>query len=277
MRSFVLTAAALLLTVPCAARAADVLPAPGYEEVARRLTALIEAEAADKGLPAVSIALVDDQKIVWSRGFGFADPKAKTPATSDTVYRVGSVSKLFTDIAVMQLVEQGKIALEAPVVRYLPYFTLRDVRARDITVREMLSHSAGMPDEENYHWDQPEYDDGALERYVRGLASASLLFAPGERFSYSNCAYEVLGDLIAKVTGQPFETYMRVHLLEPLQMLTSTFLKRDVPPQLASALLSVPIQMSTSSPESPKCSWIPRPRRPMTPTECASSTIRKTL
>src|SRR5258707_256472 len=109
MRPPAVLALAVLLAAASAARAADVPPAPGYEEVARRLTALIEAEAADKGLPAVSIALVDDQKIVWSRGFGLADPKAKTPATADTVYRVGSVSKLFTDVAVMQLVERGTL------------------------------------------------------------------------------------------------------------------------------------------------------------------------
>src|SRR5947207_9813385 len=96
-----LLALAVLFSAAPAVRAADVPAAPGYEEVAKRLTALIEAEAADYGLPAVSIALIDDQKIVWSHGFGVSDPKAKTPANADTVYRVGSVSKLFTDIAVM--------------------------------------------------------------------------------------------------------------------------------------------------------------------------------
>ena len=76
----------------------------------------------EKKLPALSIALVDDQSIVWARGFGFADPKAKTPATAETIYRVGSVSKLFTDLAVMQLVERGVLDLDAPITNYLPDF-----------------------------------------------------------------------------------------------------------------------------------------------------------
>ena len=81
---------------------------------------------ADKELPALSIALVDDQRTVWARGFGFADPERRVEATADTVYRVGSVSKLFTDIALMQLVEQGKVDLDAPVERYLPDFRPRN-------------------------------------------------------------------------------------------------------------------------------------------------------
>jgi CubicO group peptidase (beta-lactamase class C family) len=97
--------------------AADVAPSPKYAPVLRKLTPFIEKQVAEKRLPALSIALVDDQEIVWTRGFGFANPQEKTPATADTVYRVGSVSKLFTDLAVMQLVEQGKLDLDAPESR----------------------------------------------------------------------------------------------------------------------------------------------------------------
>src|SRR5262249_5114634 len=96
--------------------------AKGYEETAPAPGHCITHELSDRRVPALSIALVDDQRIVWARGFGFSDPKAKKPATADTVYRVGSVSKLFTDIAVMQLVEQGKLDLDAPVANYLPDF-----------------------------------------------------------------------------------------------------------------------------------------------------------
>src|SRR5262249_55298411 len=104
-----------------------------------------------------------------------------------------------------------------------------------ITVQQMLSHVSGMPDADDYHWDQPEYDNGALERYVGSLADETLLFAPGERFAYSNIAYEVLGALIAKVSGQSFETSMQEQILRPLEMHTSTFLKEQVAPALATA------------------------------------------
>jgi CubicO group peptidase (beta-lactamase class C family) len=133
------------------------------------------------------------------------------------------------------LVEQGRLILNAPVAGYLPYFTLKDARYQAITVQQMLSHVSGMPDVEDYHWDQPEYDEGALERYVRSLAPETLLFAPGSQFAYSNIAYEVLGDLIAKISGHSFEEYMQAHLLHPLEMHTSTFLKAQVAPALATA------------------------------------------
>src|SRR5262245_40721948 len=95
------------------ARAGNVAPANGYETAARRLAALINYEVEDKRLPALSIALVDDQRIVWAQGFGLADPAGKVQATADTVYRVGSVSKLFTDLAVMQRVESRDLDLDA--------------------------------------------------------------------------------------------------------------------------------------------------------------------
>ena len=115
-----------------------------YVEVARLLKPWIETEVEAKKLPALSIALVDDQRIVWARGFGFADPGRKTPATAETVYRVGSVSKLFTDLAVMQLVEQGKLDLDTPVTRYVPEFAPRNPYGTAITLRQLMSHRSGL-------------------------------------------------------------------------------------------------------------------------------------
>ena len=89
-----------------------------------------------------------------------------------------------------------------------------------------------MPDVMDYHWDQPEYDDQALERYVRSLADQEMLFIPGDEFSYSNMAYEVMGDVIAKVSGISFEEYMQENILTPLEMENSTFLKQEVPSEL---------------------------------------------
>src|SRR5262249_36570080 len=123
---------------------ATVQPAAKYEAAAKALEAFITREIEDKRLPALSIALVDDQQIVWARGFGFADPKAKTPATAETVYRVGSVSKLFTDIAVMRLVEQGKLDLDAPVTKYLPDFKPKNPFNKLITLRQMMAHRSGL-------------------------------------------------------------------------------------------------------------------------------------
>jgi CubicO group peptidase (beta-lactamase class C family) len=152
------------------------------------------------------------------------------PVTAETLFHMASVTKPFVATSVMQLVEQGKVDLDAPITRYLPYFRLKDPRYRSITVRLMLTHTSGMPDVEDYLWDKPEFDDGALERYVRSLQDRLLLWEPGTKFAYSNMAYEVLGDLVAKVSGTSFEGYMSQNILKPLGMTSSTLLLQEAAP-----------------------------------------------
>src|SRR5688572_22098206 len=108
------------------------------------IEALIQREMADKQLSALSIALIDDQQIVWARGFGLANKEDSTPATAETIYRVGSVSKLFTDIGIMQLVERGELDLDAPIQRYLPELRPRDPFGKPITLRQLMSHRSGL-------------------------------------------------------------------------------------------------------------------------------------
>jgi len=132
--------------VPGAARAqATVAARPPYAEVAEQLGRLIRSEIGDKSIPAMSIALVDDQDVVWAAGFGLADPGGKVPATAETVYTAPARSPSCSpDIAVMQLVEQGKLDLDAPVKDYLPEFAPRTRFDRPITLRQLMSHPRGI-------------------------------------------------------------------------------------------------------------------------------------
>ena len=122
----------------------------------------------------------------------------------------------------MQLVEAGKIDLDGLVTDYLPYFSMADKRYANITVRQVLSHRAGIPNVDNAtleaEFRAPRYDDAALEEYVRGLSGTYLLFAPGEGFSYSCPGFDVLGDVIAKASGQSFKEYVQDHVFSPLAM-----------------------------------------------------------
>jgi CubicO group peptidase (beta-lactamase class C family) len=99
---------------------------------------------ADKQLPALSVAIVDDQQVVWAEGFGYADPATKTPVTAETIYPIGSVSKLFTDIGIMQLVERGEINLDAPITKYLPDFHPKGRFKKPITLRQLMCHRSGL-------------------------------------------------------------------------------------------------------------------------------------
>jgi CubicO group peptidase (beta-lactamase class C family) len=145
---------------------------------------------------------------------------------------MASITKPFVATAIVQLLEEGKLSLDDRIVDHLPYFELKDERYATLTIHQFLTHSSGMPDVEDYRWDKPEYDEGALERFVRSLTDQELLFEPGEQFTYSNMAFEVLGDLIAKVSGQSFGDYVREHILLPLGMNDSSILIRDVDPAL---------------------------------------------
>ena len=186
------------------------------------------------GVAGMAIGVVRGDEI-YAAGFGLRDIRTREPATAKSLFHLASISKTFVATAVIQLAEQGKVDLDAALITYLPDFLLADERYREIKVRQMLNHTSGMPDTDDYGWDRPEYDQGALERYMHSLGKEKLIAGPGEIFAYSNIAYEVLGLLVARISGQSFEDYIKQHILLPLDMNSSTFLKTEVSPEHATA------------------------------------------
>jgi CubicO group peptidase (beta-lactamase class C family) len=155
-------------------------------------------------------------------GYGVQDLRTGRPVTPETLFHLASVVKTMTSTAILQLREAGKLDLDDPIVQHLPYFRVADPRSDQITIRQCLSHTSGIGHPEDWDWDNPEFDDDALERHVRSLADHPLIdLAPGT-LSYSDIAYNVLGDLIAKVSGLSYETYMHTHLFQPLGMTKTT-------------------------------------------------------
>jgi CubicO group peptidase (beta-lactamase class C family)/D-alanyl-D-alanine dipeptidase len=197
-------------------------PPKKYEVAVERLSKFIAREVREKNLPALSVALVDDQTIVWARGFGFADPKAKTPATADTVYRVGSVSKLFTDLAVLRLVERGVLDLDAPITKYLPDFKPDNPFGKPITLRQMMAHRSGLvcePPAGNYF----DSTSPTLAQTVQSLNKTRLVCEPGTRTKYSNAAVATVGYVLERTQKQAFARYLGQTLLQPLGMKHSRF------------------------------------------------------
>jgi CubicO group peptidase (beta-lactamase class C family) len=221
-----------LLAVFATAQTPDAAKTDPIARLSTELEPKIKEEVQKGRLPGFAIGVVKNGKLIYAKGFGVAKLGGTTAITSKSLFHMASVTKTFVATAVMQLSEKGKIDLDAPVIRYLPYFKLNDERYRTITIRQMLSHTSGIPDTVNYNWDKPEYDAGALERFVRSIADQKLVFAPGEKFAYSNTAYEMLGDVIAKVSGESFEDYVQHKILTPLGMKDSTLLVREANPQL---------------------------------------------
>ena len=195
------------------------------------LTPYIEKMMVAYDLPGLSIGVVLENEIVYAKAFGSQNIEILEPVTIRSLFHMASISKPFVATAVMQLVEQGKLGLEDPVIRYIPYFHLEGGPYDSITIRQMLNHIAGMPDVLDYEWENPVYDDGALEQYVRSISGEKIIAPPGEKFAYSNMAFECLGDVIAKVSCMSFADYEKKYILDPTGMKESTFLKPDYLPE----------------------------------------------
>lgn len=185
-------------------------------------------------VPGLSLAVVHDGDHVITRGFGSRDIDTGQPVTADTLFHLASVSKVFVATAALQLVEEGALDLDTPITAYLPGLSWTDPRAEAITARHLLTHQSGMGDVSgDYGWHEPELDDGALGRFADLVAGWPLEHDPGTTFAYSNAAYELLGHLVATIGGRTFEAHLKDRVLDPAGMPTSTFLRADVPGELA--------------------------------------------
>jgi CubicO group peptidase (beta-lactamase class C family) len=224
---------ALMALAPRVAAAAPGADLP--ERLRKQFEPVLDQAIKDYEIPGFVMTVLADGKNVYTVTRGVRSLAGREPLTERSLFHMASVTKPFVGTAVLQLVEAGKVNLDQPVQRYLPYFRLKDPRGASITVRQMLGHTSGMPDVTDYEWEKAVADDGALERYVRSLADRELIAGPGERFQYSNMAYEVLGDLTAKVSGETFEGYVKAHILAPLGMKDSTALRAEADPKLTTS------------------------------------------
>lgn len=204
------------------------------------------------GTPAASVAAGEEGRLVYHHGFGHRDSEGRLPVTPDTVFGIGSITKSFTAVCIMQLQEAGRLSVEDPVIRYLPEFrTPDDEQTKAVTIHHFLTHTSGLPPLPSLQLallrsfrDDPDVKDQEGEEVVERLRSAQpidtyeellafmaktpyeLLGPPGRYFSYSNDAYALLGAIVERVSGERYEDYVVRHILEPCGMASATF---DVP------------------------------------------------
>nr|SBO93034.1 Beta-lactamase [Nonomuraea gerenzanensis] len=175
------------------------------------------------GLPGAAVAVTHGDRIVRAAGYGRT--ATGDPLTADTPMAVASVSKSFTATAVLRLVEQGEIALDQPVRRYLPEFTMADPRAAGITVRQLLDQTSGMADSTFREKSLPQ--PSTLKGAVARLRTARLAAAPGTAYSYHNTNFQVAARLVEVVSGRPFAAFLDAEVFEPLGMRHSTTIDTD--------------------------------------------------
>jgi D-alanyl-D-alanine carboxypeptidase len=166
----------------------------------------IRAEMAQQHIPGMTVAVVRGGKLVLAKGYGLIDLERAVPATKDTVYNLASIGKVFTATGIMMLVEAGKLSLDDRILRHLPQVPSA---WKDVTIRHLLTHTSGIPD---------ATVGGTTEEIIRHAADAPLDFTPGERWSYSNAGFSVLGRIIEQVSGKPLDLFLDERIYQPLHM-----------------------------------------------------------
>ena len=179
----------------------------------------VQDEMAAQRIPGLALGIVKDDRIAYLRGFGEADESGRA-VTPKTPFIIGSLSKSFTALAIVQLVEAGRVELDAPVQRYLPWFRVAYEQASaEITVRHLLNQTSGLSTKTGRSYQgNGDTSAAALENAVRKLSSVELTAPVGEKHQYSTINYSVLGLIVQAVTGRSYESYVQAEIFDPLQM-----------------------------------------------------------
>ena len=201
----------LLASIPAAAQTTAQLPADKIEKIEKA----ISAEMSRQNIPGLSVAIVTDRKLRWSNGYGLADLENYVPAKSATVYRLGSISKPITAIAVMQLAERGKLDLDAPIQKYCPAFPQKQW---PVTARQLLGHLAGV---RHYKSEAEFLSTRHYNSVVEGMEMFKddpLLHEPGTKYSYTTHGYSILGCAVEAASGMKFADYVIANIFKPAGM-----------------------------------------------------------
>ena len=199
---------------------------PEIRAVLAQIESDIEKGRQEKKIAGLSVAIVYDQDVLLSKGFGFADLDKKVPADQSTVYRVGSVTKLLTALMLMQLRDAGKLNLDDPIEKYLPEFKIKSrfPDARPATFRQVAAHYSGLPIEPpmTIEYENPEKFP-PVEEQLKSLKDVEMIVPAMSQFAYSNLGYNIMGLALARIAKQPYTQYVDQHILKPLRMNQSGF------------------------------------------------------
>ena len=232
-----------------------VAPASSLRPKLPEIDSMISAELARRPVGSVTAGVVVGKELIWSKSYGDADMEKKLPADGDTVYRIGSITKMFTALMLEQLVDTGKVHLSDPVEKYLP--EIKSVQGRfpdapPITLIQLATHTSGLGREPD---DTDTYTRGPVADWEKTLIAAlphtHYIYEPGTRFSYSNIGYAILGAALSRAAGERYTEYVPKHILRPLGM-THSALERNaaMQPHLAKGYVVMgPKEVDSETPQ----------------------------
>jgi len=210
-----LLVACLVCIAPAAVTTRSV-PAADVPAADRLMARLMSSD----NVPGAALALIKDGKIVLEKGYGLRDVETHALVTTATLFNIGSISKSFTALGIAQLVDQGRVALDAPIIGYISDFKLSDPHAAQaMTLRQLLSHTSGLPADEQWPPMVPPTRDGIVGEF----ASIPVAAPPGTRFQYCSRCIVLAAYVLERVTGQTWEAYTRAQIFAPLGMTTASF------------------------------------------------------
>jgi CubicO group peptidase (beta-lactamase class C family) len=191
-----------------------------YSDMLQVIDAWLDAQREFDKLPGISVAIVQDQDMIFKKGYGYADIDNKVLMKPETIFSICSISKLFTSIAIMQLWEQGKLRLDDSLSFLLPAFNIRQQYAESvpISVRSMLTHSSGLPRDADSSWNAPNFYFLTTEELKKSLVKKETLYPSSTYFQYSNLAMSLLGEIVSAKTGKDYKDYAEENILKPLQL-----------------------------------------------------------
>ena len=202
-----------------------------YSDAIKIVETWLEAEKDFNNYPGISAAVIDNQKVLWQGAFGLSNRDENISSTTNTIYSICSISKLFTAISIMQLRDDGKLSLESHIGDLLPWFDLPQVfdDSEPITVRSLMTHSSGLPRESNHpYWTGPDFPFPSKEAIIEELSNQETLYPASTFYQYSNLGLTLLGLIVEEVTGQTYEDYVTENIIQPLGLSnTAPYLPED--------------------------------------------------
>ena len=227
------TTLSLAVTAPATA-----IDQPSYAATIADAQLAIDETLASTGSTSIVAGITDANALIWQGSAGVVDASGAKP-TAATMYGIGSTSKMLATAALMQLVDQGKVGLDQPVVKVLPQFTMKSPQHRQITVRMLLNHTSGVPGTSYANGFTTKPWGGYAQQVFDYLARSTLKTTPGAMSVYANDGFTLAGEVVAAVSGMPFTTYVERNLLAPLGMTHSEYVTTGLPAPGAAARIVV--------------------------------------
>ncbi|MBW1843037.1 MAG: serine hydrolase [Deltaproteobacteria bacterium] len=201
--------------------AEEILAHPEVKGALGAIDAWVEGVRTYDRIPGVSVGIVHDQDLIWSKGYGYSNVESKRPADADTLYSICSISKLFTSIAIMQLRDANKLTLRDPVGKHLDWFDIKQAyeQSGPITIESLLTHSSGLPRESDFpYWGGPDFPFPTRQQMIEKLKAQSTLYPAQRHYQYSNLAVSLAGEIVQERSGKEYQAYIKANILGPLGM-----------------------------------------------------------